>query len=72
MERPDPAVAFRGTPPVSTVPSWYGDLLASVTEHVALGHRRAVAAANTELLAAYWAMVGRSWSASTRRATARR
>lgn len=56
MKRPDPAVAFRGTPPASTLPGWYPELLASVTEHVSLGHRRAVAAANTELLAAYGAI----------------
>lgn len=59
MERPDPAVAFRGTPPASILPGWYPELLASVTEHVSTGHRRAVAAANTELLAAYWA-IGRA------------
>jgi predicted nuclease of restriction endonuclease-like (RecB) superfamily len=59
VERPDPAVAFRGTPPASALPGWYPELLASVTEHVSLGHRRAVAAANTELLAAYWA-IGRA------------
>jgi len=59
VERPDPAVAFRGTPPATGLPGWYPELLASVTEHVSLGHRRAVAAANTELLAAYWA-IGRA------------
>jgi predicted nuclease of restriction endonuclease-like (RecB) superfamily len=59
MERPDPAVAFRGTPPASTLPGWYAELLASVTEHISVGHRRAVAAANTGLLAAYWA-IGRA------------
>lgn len=59
MERPDPEVAFRGTPLASTLPGWYPELLASVTEHVSRGHRRAVAAANTELLAAYWA-IGRA------------
>ncbi len=59
MEPPDPAVAFRGKPPASILPGWYPELLASVTEHVSLSHRRAVAAANTELLAAYWA-IGRA------------
>lgn len=59
VERPDPAVAFRGTPPPSALPGWYPQLLASVTEHVSTGHRRAVAAANAELLAAYWA-IGRA------------
>src|SRR5690242_158366 len=59
MDRPDPGVAFQGTPPAASLPSWYADLLSSVTEHVSLGHRRAVAAANTELLAAYWS-IGRA------------
>lgn len=57
--RPDPAEAFRGTPPVAALPGWYPDLLASVASHVTTGHRRAVAAANAELLAAYWA-IGRA------------
>lgn len=56
---PDPAKAFRGSPPASTLPGWYPDLLASVAGHVTTGHRRAVAAANAELLAAYWA-IGRA------------
>lgn len=59
MSRPDPAEAYRGTPPASTLPSWYADLLASVTAQVRTGHRRAVAAANAELLTAYWA-IGRA------------
>lgn len=59
MPRPDPAEAFRGTPPVASLPTWYPDLLASVAAQVRAGHRRAVAAANTELLAAYWA-IGRA------------
>ncbi len=56
VERPDPAVAFRGTPPAARLPGWYPELLASVTQHVSTGHRRAVAAANTELISAYWAI----------------
>lgn len=59
MDRPDPAVAFRGTPSTGSMPGWYPQLLESVTEHVSTGHRRAVAAANAELLAAYWA-IGRA------------
>ena len=59
MSRPDPAEAFRGTPPASTLPGWYPDLLASVSGQVRSGHRRAVAAANAELLNAYWA-IGRA------------
>ena len=47
---------FPGTPARSTMPGWYPELLASVAEHVSTGHRRAVAAANTELLSSYWAI----------------
>ena len=59
MPRPDPTEAFRGTPPASALPNWYPDLLASVAEQVRTGHRRAVVAANAELLAVYWA-IGRA------------
>ena len=54
--RPDREAAFRGTPPVYDLPGWYPDLLTSVAQHVSTGHRRAVSAANAELLAAYWAI----------------
>jgi predicted nuclease of restriction endonuclease-like (RecB) superfamily len=54
--RPDREAAFRGTPPVAALPGWYPELLTSVAQHIATGHRRAVAAANAELLAAYWAI----------------
>ena len=47
---------FPGTPARSTMPGWYPELLASVAEHVSTGHRRAVAAANAELLRSYWAI----------------
>lgn len=41
------------------MPDWYPDLLDSVIAHVAQGDRRAVrAAANTQLLLAYW-LIGR-------------
>ena len=59
MPRPDPAEAFRGTPPAAALPTWYPDLLASVAAQVRTGHRRAVGAANAELLGAYWA-IGRA------------
>lgn len=36
------------------MPEWDGAMLDSVTERVASGQRRAVAAANQELLATYW------------------
>jgi hypothetical protein len=50
--------AARRRPPNQSgaLPGWYPDLLTSVAQHVSTGHRRAVAAANTELLAAYWAI----------------
>lgn len=47
---------FPGTPARSSMPDWYPDLLASVTQHVSTGHRRAVAAANAQLLGSYWAI----------------
>lgn len=37
-------------------PEWYPDLLASVSGHITTGRRRAVAAANSELVATYWAI----------------
>lgn len=45
---------FPTTPARSTMPEWYPELLATVSKHVVTGHRRAVRAANTELLASYW------------------
>jgi predicted nuclease of restriction endonuclease-like (RecB) superfamily len=41
-----------------SLPEWYPDLLASVTDRVTAGRRRAVIAVNHELVATYWA-VGR-------------
>lgn len=38
------------------MPEWYPDLLASVVERVSAGRRRAVLAANQELVATYWAI----------------
>lgn len=46
----------RNLPAVHSMPNWYPALLASVSEHVSTGHRRAVAAANTELLTTYWSI----------------
>lgn len=40
------------------VPDWYPEFLAAVSDRVSAGRRRAVAAANTELVATYWS-VGR-------------
>lgn len=40
----------------AAVPEWYPALLDSVSDRIVGGHRRAVAAANTELVATYWAI----------------
>lgn len=40
----------------AAVPEWYTELLDSVSERITVGHRRAVAAANSELVATYWAI----------------
>lgn len=47
---------FPGVRGRAAMPGWYPDLLDSVAQHVVVGHRRAVTAANTEVLAAYWAI----------------
>ena len=44
------------TPARSTLPEWYPDLLDRVSAHITTGHRRAVTAANTELLRSYWSI----------------
>jgi predicted nuclease of restriction endonuclease-like (RecB) superfamily len=38
------------------MPGWYPELLASIVQRVAVGRRRAIAAANQELVATYWAI----------------
>jgi hypothetical protein len=40
------------------MPEWYGDLLDSIVRRLALGRVRAIAAANQQVVANYWA-VGR-------------
>jgi len=47
---------FPVTPAASSMPEWYPELLASVTRHVNTGRSKAIAAANSELLASYWAI----------------
>ncbi len=54
--QPEPTSRFPSVPAASTMPGWYPALLASVSDHITTGHRRAVAAANAELLAAYWSI----------------
>lgn len=58
-EPPDPETRVSVTTPLplgAAVPEWYPALLDSVSERVVRGHRRAVAAANSELTATYWAI----------------
>ncbi|QNK83262.1 YhcG family protein [Nakamurella sp. PAMC28650] len=42
-----------------SLPEWYPDLLAAVSDHVTAGRRRAVAAMNAGMVATYWA-IGRA------------
>lgn len=43
-------------PDRSPAPAWYPQLLSDVSGHINTGRRRAVAAANTQLVATYWAI----------------
>lgn len=43
-------------PDRSPAPAWYPQLLSDVSGHISTGRRRAVAAANTQLVATYWAI----------------
>lgn len=43
-------------PARTTMPDWYAGLLDSISQHISTGHRRAVRAANQEVLATYWAI----------------
>jgi hypothetical protein len=54
--RSDRGAQFPAPPARGTVPGWYPELLASVSTRVASGQQRAIAAANQELLATYWAI----------------
>lgn len=45
---------FPGTPGRGMMPDWYGRLLDDVSAQVSTGHRRALRAANAELLTSYW------------------
>ncbi|WP_353649380.1 PDDEXK nuclease domain-containing protein [Nakamurella sp. A5-74] len=58
-EPPDAETRVSVTTPLplgAAVPEWYPALLDSVSERVVRGHRRAVAAANSELIATYWSI----------------
>lgn len=51
----DDAVArFASTPPLSTVPGWYPELLSAVSDSIKLGHTQAISRANQELVHTYW------------------
>ncbi|QNE19986.1 DUF1016 domain-containing protein [Kribbella qitaiheensis] len=54
----DTSPRFATPPSKTSMPSWCPDLLDSVASHVSSGHRRAVSAANAEMLGSYWS-VGR-------------
>jgi predicted nuclease of restriction endonuclease-like (RecB) superfamily len=56
MSNDDNIPRFPSTPARSTLPDWYPDLLDRVSGHITTGHRRAVSAANTEVLRSYWAI----------------
>jgi len=47
---------FAAKPPRTSMPDWYPDLLDSVASHISTGHRRAITAANTEMLTTYWSI----------------
>jgi predicted nuclease of restriction endonuclease-like (RecB) superfamily len=56
MSNDDAVPRFPTTPARSTLPDWYPDLLDRVSSHITTGHRRAVSAANTEVLRSYWSI----------------
>ncbi|GAB3940745.1 hypothetical protein GCM10029976_058910 [Kribbella albertanoniae] len=47
---------FESAPARSSLPTWYPELLDSISEDVSTGHRRAVTAANQEMLRSYWSI----------------
>ncbi len=52
----DKTPRFESAPARSSLPDWYPALLDSVSAHIATGHRRAVTAANKEMLTSYWSI----------------
>ncbi|MET9313175.1 PDDEXK nuclease domain-containing protein [Kribbella sp. NPDC003505] len=52
----DKTPRFESAPARSSLPDWYPDLLDRISTHVATGHRRAVSAANQEMLVSYWSI----------------
>ncbi len=47
---------FAAKPTRTSLPDWYPELLDSVASHISTGHRRAITAANTEMLTTYWSI----------------
>ena len=54
--RTDAEIHIGDVPAGAFLPDWYPDLLDSVSAHISHGHRRAVRAANKELLLTYWSI----------------
>lgn len=52
----------RKTSDIGTAAVWYPELLEAVSDHISIGRRRAIAAANSELVATHWA-IGREIAA---------
>lgn len=53
---PAEGASFPATPARHSMPTWYPELLESVSGRVVSGHRSAVRAANRELIGTYWAI----------------
>ncbi|GAA3078265.1 putative nuclease of restriction endonuclease-like (RecB) superfamily [Kribbella aluminosa] len=49
----DKTPRFESAPARSSLPDWYPDLLDRISTHITTGHRRAVTAANQEMLVSY-------------------
>ena len=56
LGRQQDGASFPVAPSAHLMPTWYPGLLASVSDHIATGRPRAMAAANREMLATYWAI----------------
>lgn len=56
MDDETPVTGFPGAAGRAAMPGWYPELFDAVSQLVTTGHRRAVSAANAELLDSYWAI----------------
>ncbi|MEU4605010.1 PDDEXK nuclease domain-containing protein [Kribbella sp. NPDC023972] len=52
----DKTPRFESAPARSSLPAWYPKFLDTVSAHITSGHRRAVTAANQEMLMSYWSI----------------